>query len=134
MSKRILLLIVSVALFNAVFSQKTNQVGRHTDASVTEMKKVVEAKKKVVMLDVRTPEEVAEGKVQGAVIIDWNDKKFEEKIEQLDKNKIVYVYCASGGRSKMAQELLIEKGFIEVHNVLGGMEAWKDAGYETVKE
>lgn len=134
MTKKIFLLLITVTLFNAVFSQEKTSASKHKDATITELKKVVEAKKNVIILDVRTPEEVAEGKIKGATVIDWNDKKFAEQINQLDKNKIVYVYCASGRRSKLAQEMLIEKGFVEVHNVLGGMNAWKDAGHETVKE
>src|SRR4051812_18692505 len=56
------------------------------------------------LLDVRTPEEVAEGKIAGAVNIDYNASNFKKKVSALDKDKPYFVYCAKGGRSSKAVE------------------------------
>jgi phage shock protein E len=88
---------------------------------------------KAVILDVRTAGEVAQGKIGGSVNIDWNSPSFKEQAAKLDKNAPVYVYCAVGGRSSSAKKALTQMGFKEVHNLLGGIEAWKKAGLPVVK-
>ena len=81
-----------------------------------------------VVLDVRTPEEVARGKIPGASVIDFRAPKFEQKVALLAKDKPVYVYCASGGRSSQAAQLMEKAGFRRVVNLEGGMRAWTAAG------
>ena len=85
----------------------------------------------VQLLDVRRPEEYKAGHLQGAFLANWMDKKeFEERIQYLDKNKPVYVYCLAGSRSAAAAEWLVEKGFANVVNMQGGINAWKKEGKE----
>ncbi|MGB0404425.1 MAG: rhodanese-like domain-containing protein [Salibacteraceae bacterium] len=86
-----------------------------------------------IILDVRTPGEVAEGYVEGAVIIDITQKDFMDKVSKLDKSKPIYVYCKAGGRSANASQKLINLGFGNVYNVLGGMDAWKAKGLSLTK-
>ncbi len=57
----------------------------------------------VQLLDVRTPEEVAQGVIAGAGHIDIYDPEFDNKLSQLDRTRPVAVYCAAGGRSAKAQ-------------------------------
>ncbi|MBR9776455.1 MAG: hypothetical protein GYB55_16105 [Cytophagales bacterium] len=83
----------------------------------------------VVILDVRTQEEVAQGLIPGAVNIDVLQDDFAEKIATLDKNQKVLVYCKVGGRSKKAADLLVGKGFSQVFNLEGGYDLWKKNGY-----
>ena len=80
--------------------------------------------KDVVVLDVRTPNEVAQGIVQNAVIIDIKGNDFDEKIEALDKSKTYLVYCRSGGRSVKACNKMSEQGFSKLYNLKGGYTAW----------
>ena len=83
-----------------------------------------------LVLDVRTPGEVAKGKIPGASVIDFNGDKFEARVALIAKDKPVYVYCASGGRSGRAMELMEKKlGFKKVVNLAGGIRAWTAAGY-----
>lgn len=84
------------------------------------------------VLDVRTPEEWATGVISGARFIDFNAGGFKEAAATLDRTKPVYVYCAAGGRSYRAGRQLRELGFVEVYDLVGGMEAWKEAGRATV--
>lgn len=81
-----------------------------------------------VVLDVRTPDEVARGTIAGASVIDFHDPKFEQKAALLAKDRPVYVYCASGGRSGQAAQKLEKLGFQHVVNLEGGLRAWTAAG------
>lgn len=86
-----------------------------------------------VVLDVRTPEEVAEGIIPGAIVLDYKSADFKTSIDALDKNKTYFVYCASGGRSGKTCDLMKEKKFNAVYSLDGGMKAWTEAGLDTVK-
>jgi rhodanese-related sulfurtransferase len=87
--------------------------------------KVLLAKEKVQLVDVRSPEEIKEGAIKTAIFVNYFEVDFYEKIaKQLDKNKPVYLYCRSGNRSRKASKTLEAKGF-NVVNVLGGYMQWK---------
>lgn len=75
------------------------------------------------ILDVRTPEEVRQGKIPHSVNINHFDN-FEMAVEKLDKTKPIYVYCAAGGRSTKAMHDLNKMGFKQVYNLTGGFGAW----------
>ena len=81
-----------------------------------------------ILLDVRTPEEIAAGSIPGASTIDFYDTEFAQRINLMDKSKAIYVYCRSGGRSSKAAQLLIENGFTQVYNLQGGITAWQEQG------
>ncbi len=83
------------------------------------------------IVDVRTPEEFAEGHIGKAVNMNVNDNDFESKIATLDKEKPVMVYCRSGGRSAKAAGILKEKGFKHVYDLDGGMIGWNEANKPT---
>ncbi len=80
------------------------------------------------ILDVRTPEEWAEGSIANAEKMNFYDDNFASQVESLDKTKPVFVYCKLGGRSSSAAEVLEQNGFSKVYNLDGGITAWKDAG------
>ena len=79
-----------------------------------------------IVLDVRTPKEVAEGHIPGSVFIDVNDPSFEKEIEKLDKQKTYLVYCRSGARSAKACRIMATRGFkIPLYNLAMGIISWK---------
>ncbi|MDA0864466.1 MAG: rhodanese-like domain-containing protein [Bacteroidetes bacterium] len=81
--------------------------------------------KEVVLVDVRTPEEYAEGFIQGAINIDYFDQQsFIKQISALDKKEPVYLYCRSGNRSMKAARQLVTLGFEKVYDLAGGYMAW----------
>ena len=83
---------------------------------------------KVVLLDVRTAEEYAEGHIEGAVLIDQKQDDFVEKAKAvLPIDKTIAIYCRSGRRSTNAAEKLADVGYKCV-NLKGGIMAWKEAG------
>lgn len=85
-------------------------------------------KQQGLVLDVRTPGEVAKGKLQNASVIDFNGGSFEKKVALMSREKPVFVYCASGGRSARAAETMTKLGFKKVYNLSGGIRAWQAAG------
>lgn len=82
----------------------------------------------VEVLDVRTPEEYAEGHVEGATLIDFYEPDFADRIAQLDRDQEYVVYCQSGNRSGQATAMMAEQGFTAVDDVDGGIAAWQAAG------
>jgi rhodanese-related sulfurtransferase len=86
-----------------------------------------------IIIDVRTPPEVAEGIIPGAINIDYNAPDFSEKISGLDKSKPYYVYCMGGGRGSKALDKMKSEGFTKVINLEGGYKSWLENGYETEK-
>lgn len=75
----------------------------------------------VVILDVRTDSEVAEGMIEGAIQIDYRGENFRDEVAKLDTSKTYVVYCRSGGRSSAASKMMTEElGFSKVNNLLGG--------------
>ena len=80
-----------------------------------------------IILDVRTPQEVSSGAIKNASTIDFYDQDFERKISKIQKDKTVYVYCKSGGRSSQAAKLLVKSGQAKVVNLNGGIMAWQAA-------
>ncbi|MFT2008023.1 rhodanese-like domain-containing protein [Pontibacter sp. 13R65] len=84
-------------------------------------------KKNTVLVDVRTPAEFEGGHLQGAQNADFLSHEFQEAMQQWDKSKTYYLYCASGNRSGKAAKLMEEAGFKRVFNI-GGFKDLKEAG------
>ncbi len=82
----------------------------------------------LVVLDVRTPEEFAEGHLDGAVLVDFYDPDFAEQLAALDPDVPYLVYCRSGNRSGQALGVMEQLGFTSVADVNGGIIAWAGAG------
>jgi rhodanese-related sulfurtransferase len=103
-----------------------------TNMNVSEFsKKITESG--VVILDVRTPGEFAEGYIEGAQNIDFQSGNFENEIAALDKNVTYAVYCRSGNRSGQAAKIMHDAGFHEVYNLDGGVIDWTSEGMMLVK-
>ena len=86
----------------------------------------------VVVLDVRTVAEFAEGHIQGAILIDQGQSDFIEKAKAaLPTEKTIAVYCRSGRRSANAAGKLADIGYKCV-NLKGGIIAWKEANMPVV--
>jgi len=78
----------------------------------------------VVLLDVRTPGEIAQGKIAGAMELNFNSPDFAQQTAKLDKSKTYLVYCRSGNRSGQACNIMQQQGFGKLYNLQGGMIAW----------
>jgi len=130
--------VLSIGLIIFSCSESTEENGLNNNDSVTEVSTEVYAITKNVnanesnsliekggsLIDVRTPEEVVNGAIEGSINIDFNNSSFKSDIEKLDKNVQVLVYCASGGRSGRAMDIMKGMGFKEVYNLNGGYNGW----------
>ena len=77
----------------------------------------------IVLIDVRTPEEIKQtGTIKGAINIDYKTKDYTKKLLSLDKNKKYMFYCKSGGRSGKTVQYMLDNGFKNVNYL-------KDGGY-----
>ena len=88
----------------------------------------------ISLVDVRTPEEYAEGHIPGAANVDWQGEDFAGKMKAAyPEDTPVAVYCRSGKRSAAASEKLFSMGYKKVYNLLGGYLAWTGAGKRVTK-
>ena len=77
----------------------------------------------LTLLDVRQPNEYEAGHIPGARLIPLPD--ILSRLDEIDSNKTTVVYCAVGGRSRVAAQMIAAQGFSEVYNLSGGFKAWK---------
>lgn len=81
----------------------------------------------IVVIDVREPEEFAQGKVPGAYTIPRG--VLEGQVDgRLPRESTVVIYCAGGARSALACKSLAEMGFSKVENLQGGFSNWVNSG------
>ena len=103
------------------------------NAEVQEFAELI-ADSNVVVLDVRTAAEYAEGHIQRAILIDQGQSDFMEKAKAtLPTDKTIAVYCRSGRRSANAAGRLADVGYKCV-NLKGGIIAWQGANMPVTKE
>jgi rhodanese-related sulfurtransferase len=88
---------------------------------------------KGTILDVRTAGEVAQGKIEGALVIDYYSPNFLDQVSQLPKDQEVYLYCAVGARSEEAARLLVQQGYTKVYHLQGGIQGWSQEGMAVVR-
>lgn len=116
-------ILVMLIPFFSLFSCKA-----YSNLSVDEFEKGLSDDVSIQLVDVRTPQEYAEGHLALASNIDWKASGFLEKaVAALDPSRPVFVYCRSGRRSAEAAKSLQRKGY-KVSNMLGGYLAWTQAG------
>lgn len=87
-----------------------------------ELQKKLEAKEKLTLIDVREPAEYAFHRIPVAISIPLG--VLEQRLDELQPDEDIYIICRSGKRSDMACQLLAEKGFTKITNVLPGMSSW----------
>lgn len=109
-------------------NSKQEPLGRLAHVGAREFRALAE-QKGGTYLDVRTPGEVARGHLPNVSVIDINDPSFTQKLGLMQKEKPIFVYCASGGRSGAAAETMVRMGFAEVYDLEGGIGSWAREGY-----
>lgn len=91
---------------------------------VATFKKALSTNPDIQLIDVRTPKEYDAGHIENATLIDYFSDDFKAKVQELDKEKPVYLYCKSGHRSGNSSKILAELGFTEIVDLKGGYMAW----------
>lgn len=120
---------LSIIIFSAVACQSQNTSKEAAATAKSEVLSVTDFKtkisdSKVQLVDVRTPEEYAQGHIGEALNVNVLDGNFSTEIQKMDKTKPVYIYCRSGSRSARAAKTMQELGFLEIYDLQGGYLAW----------
>jgi phage shock protein E len=91
---------------------------------------LLEAEPDAVLVDVRTPEEVAQGALTDATFIDLQGPGFRDRVAELDRDATYVLYCRTGNRSGQAAEIMRELGFGQLYDA-GGFDELRAAGLPT---
>jgi len=133
---RIYLIIILFACISACNSKPSNNANADTSSRQVEAQKPEISSQEALdlvqnqgftFIDVRTPKEIADGKMEGALEINYKADDFQEKISQLDRDGKYVLYCRSGGRSGQAWTLMNELGFKNVKDATDGFSSINDA-------
>ena len=98
-----------------------------TNVTPTEAEALIHSHKQLLIIDVRTQEEFAEGHISGARNVNFNSPTFLERMKEFE-GKSILVHCAAGGRSARALEALSNASFAEVYHLNKGFNGWIEAG------
>jgi len=128
----LIIAIVAVAVVSATYYYLQPLNPSYGDISIEQARRLIETNPDLVIVDVRTPEELATGYLEGAVNL-CVECDAQLLLDNLDPNDDILLYCRTGRRSANALEILRENGYEKVYNILGGITAWVDAGYPTVE-
>jgi rhodanese-related sulfurtransferase len=102
----------------------------YTSYSPAQTMDLIKQKKDLLIVDVRSPEELREGKIENSTLIPFMDiMKGNYTIPQ---DRPLLLICAVGGRSYAAMQILAHKGYKEIYNLQGGIAAWKQANLPLV--
>lgn len=121
------LIPLMVIMMSAMQSFGCSHSDNIVSVSAVEFEKAIKADS-VQLLDVRSPQEFAEGHIDGAININVQSDDFRQRADkELSKDSTILVYCRSGRRSMDAAETLTELGY-KVVNLKGGIIEWNEEG------
>ena len=89
--------------------------------TVQTLKEKLDSDAKVILIDVRSDEERASASIDGSR--HWNEEAMQ-LVESSPKDAELIFHCHSGGRSQALAESIRQRGYTNLHNVIGGMQAW----------
>lgn len=125
----VLICFLLLALGSAACGSSSPTAGEILLVSPAEARQVLaDRSPEVVVLDVRTPEEFSQGRLAGAVNLDFYGDDFVDQLDGLPRDRPYVVYCRSGNRSKLTIDLMRDQGFSQVWEVDGGIISWAEAG------
>jgi rhodanese-related sulfurtransferase len=103
------------------------------EVSIAEVKKMIDNKEDIILLDVRDKEEYEPEHIPGAINISRGTLELKSNLIIPDKTKKIVVYCGIDRRSPLATKTLNDFGYKKAINMVGGLKAWKEAGYPLAK-
>ena len=121
--KRLLPFILSLMLLSSCMTPVSSSSG-YRQISMDEAVKMMKNEKNYIILDVRRPDEYANGHIPGAINVPNEEIGTAEISELPDKAQLILVYCRSGRRSKEASEKLVKLGYTNIVE-FGGFLDWK---------
>lgn len=116
-------LVTIILLINISFAQQNIK-----QLNANAFQKTIDSLTAKQIIDVRTPQEFSTGYLAGATNINFYETDFTARLEQLDKNQPVFVYCKAGGRSIEAANKLEKLGFKQIYDLEGGILSWTRNG------
>ena len=128
-------ILSSISLVFFALLAFSTSVWAHTDVSVEDAQVMVNTNPQLIVVDVR--EEGSEycgsfGHIPGALNYPWSSGVLEDRYDELPIDGEILVVCHSGGRSNTAANFLDSQGFTNIYDMMGGMSAWVNEGYDTV--
>ena len=121
--KRLLPFVLSLMLLSSCTSSG-GSANSYRQISMDEAVKMMKNEKNYIILDVRRPDEYAEGHIPGAINVPNEEIGTAEIAELPNKSQLILVYCRSGRRSKEASEKLVKLGYTNIVE-FGGILDWK---------
>ena len=112
-TKKLLPFILSLTLLSSCGASGSSSSG-YRQISMDEAVKMMKDEKNYIILDVRRPDEYAEGHIPGAINVPNEEIGTAEITELPDKSQLILVYCRSGRRSKEASEKLVKLGYTNI--------------------
>jgi len=94
------------------------------EITATELKKMVDQRTPLVLIDVREPHEYQICRIPGSKLMPLGDVL--KRMHELNSAEEIVIHCRSGARSALAVEWLMKAGFRRVHNLKGGVLAWAE--------
>ena len=107
-------------------------LGQVPEVDSITLNKWIAKRKDLVLIDVGTSGDFAEGHIAGSILLPINGS-FIEKSKSLPKGKTYILVCPTGGRSLRAAKLMIENGFEKVYNLKGGVADWIRKGFKVIR-
>jgi len=111
----------------AAWQQDGRDLAQIPQITVHDLRRRLDAGERLVVLDVRTDDEWGAGRVEGAVHVPL--QRLETDLPPIEPGLPVAAVCGTGYRSNVAGSLLLRKGVRPVSSVIGGMTAWRNAGF-----
>ncbi len=109
-----------VLVVNPLINCLCQDVGTEHLLSTAEFLVLRDSVSDLILLDVRTPEELESGHIDGAQFLDYRGPEFVEQLEKLDRQRIYVIYCASGIRSRQTCQMMMGMDFDQVYDLRGG--------------
>lgn len=114
------IILTAAMLYGFADAEKQEEISIRT-VPAQEFMQAYDTSPGAILLDVRTPEEFAEGHIEGAINLDINTASFRTNITKLDPTDIYFVYCRSGNRSAQAVEIMKSAGISSIYELRGGI-------------
>ena len=111
--RKLLPFVLSLMLLSSCGTPGSSSSG-YRQISMDEAIKMMKDEKDYIILDVRRPDEFAEGHIPGAINVPNEEIGTAEIAELPDKSQLILVYCRSGRRSKEASEKLVKLGYTNI--------------------
>ncbi|OHB32914.1 MAG: hypothetical protein A2X84_04830 [Desulfuromonadaceae bacterium GWC2_58_13] len=107
------------------------QAALSQNISAAQARDLLSAEPGIFLLDVRTPEEYQQIRLDGARLVPID--QLQKRIDELPKDRSILVYCAVGSRSSQVANYLARLGYPAVYNLYGGIYAWQLRGFPVIQ-